>query len=285
MTEIEIAKGKQGHLMNKLRDLRRHTKKNKAILSFKYDNLNCKINFVHISVIVVSTVITFIETLKSQFNLEETLWDVIPIVLASYITLSMAILRFLKLEETKEEISKCRENHVFIVNKFVKKIDQMENFHISKSNLDDWKNVVSNYESEIFDNYITIRAKFDTLLKYTDVIYYKQKYKTYYLKEKFINEDIELTRKYKNIPNNKYKKSICCCYKKEDIDEDDFFNDIEKGQLEKYLDGSGKTGSEDGVETQVNTGSEDGVETQVNTGLGNNNSKEQIQLNIIETTI
>ena len=182
MTEIEIAKGKQGHLMNKLRDLRRHTKKNKAILSFKYDNLNCKINFVHISVIVVSTVITFIETLKSQFNLEETLWDVIPIVLASYITLSMAILRFLKLEETKEEISKCRENHVFIVNKFVKKIDQMENFHISKSNLDDWKNVVSNYESEIFDNYITIRAKFDTLLKYTDVIYYKQKYKKYYLK-------------------------------------------------------------------------------------------------------
>ena len=66
MTTVTKEKTKQHKLIHRLKDLRRHTKKNKAILSFKYDNLNFKINIVQISVIIISTVITFIETIKTQ---------------------------------------------------------------------------------------------------------------------------------------------------------------------------------------------------------------------------
>ena len=194
----------------KLKDLRRTSKKNKAILSFKYDSLNRIINFVHISVIVVSTIITFLETMKAQFDFESRAWEIIPIILASYIGLSMAILRFLKLEENKEEIAKCREDHVSIVNKFVKTIDRMETFNIEDSNLEQWNNLVENYESDVFDNYITIRSRFDYLMNYTDVIYYKKMYQNYYLKEKFVNENIELIRDFKNIPNKGYRTKGCC---------------------------------------------------------------------------
>ena len=217
----------------KLKDLRRTSKKNKAILSFKYDSLNRIINFVHISVIVVSTIITFLETMKAQFDFESRAWEIIPIILASYIGLSMAILRFLKLEENKEEIAKCREDHVSIVNKFVKTIDRMETFNIEDSNLEQWNNLVENYESDVFDNYITIRSRFDYLMNYTDVIYYKKMYQNYYLKEKFVNENIELIRDFKNIPNKGYWTKGCCGTI-EKIDSDKFFTDIEEGNLDEF---------------------------------------------------
>ena len=93
-------------LLKDIKDLYRIAIKNKAILSFKYDNLNRKISFIQISVIFVSTVITFIETLKSQYEYQSVGWDIVPIVLASYIGLIMAILRFYKWEEVKENVSK-----------------------------------------------------------------------------------------------------------------------------------------------------------------------------------
>ena len=209
MEPITKEKTKQKRLIYRLKDLRRHTKKNKVILSFKYDNLNFKINIVQISVIIISTIITFIETLKTQYELEDKFWNIIPIILATYIGLVMAILRFLKLEEKKEELSKCRENHVFIIHKFIKTIDAVENFDITSKTLDSWNNLVSNYETEIFDNYISIRAGFDHLMKFTDVIYYKQRYKNLYLAEKFVNQDINIITESKNIPKN---DKSCCCF-------------------------------------------------------------------------
>ena len=53
METLTAEKTKQERLIHRLKDLRRHTKKNKAILSFKYDNLNFKINMVQISVIII----------------------------------------------------------------------------------------------------------------------------------------------------------------------------------------------------------------------------------------
>uniref|UniRef100_A0A6C0IVD6 SMODS and SLOG-associating 2TM effector domain-containing protein n=1 Tax=viral metagenome TaxID=1070528 RepID=A0A6C0IVD6_9ZZZZ len=233
-------KTKQHELVEKMNDLRRQTKKNKALLSFKYDNLDFKINFIHISVIIISTVITFIESIKSYYELENTIWDVVPIILATYIALIMAILRFLKLEDKKEQIAQSRENHIFILNKFIKTIELVENFQIKESNIDQWNNIVSNYENEIFDNYISIRTGFDTILDFTDVIYYKKKFLQYYLDEQFVNEDIDNIRRYKRIPNTKYKQKSCCscldgCFSSSTKSNlDSFFKDIEKGDLESY---------------------------------------------------
>ena len=46
-------------------------------------------------------------------------------------------------------------------------------------------------------------------MKFTDVIYYKQRYKNLYLAEKFVNQDINIITESKNIPKN---DKSCCCF-------------------------------------------------------------------------
>ena len=47
-----------------------------------------------------------LETIKIQLELNHIIFEVIPIVLSTYITLVIAILRFFKWEEIKENVSK-----------------------------------------------------------------------------------------------------------------------------------------------------------------------------------
>ena len=87
-----------------------YNKKNKALLSFKYDYISSKINFVQVSVIVVSTAITFLETLKANYEMNQDVQTILPILFSTYIALVLAIVRFFKLDEKKEEISKTIQN-------------------------------------------------------------------------------------------------------------------------------------------------------------------------------
>ena len=230
---MEKYKKKRVEMLNQMRDLKRHAIKNKAILSFKYCNLMKKISFIQISVIFFSTAITFMETVKSQYNYSGGFWDLIPIILATYIALVTTILRFFKWEDLKEEVSKSKENHIFIINKFIKSKNLIENIEISENNLENWKNTVSTYENDTFDNYVSIRETFDSIMNYKDVIFYKNKFRKLYLQMTFINNDIEQIHNNKNKKHLKYVNddSWCnyfCCVSK--IKTKEYFNDLEKNK-------------------------------------------------------
>jgi len=222
---------KKMSILNQIKDLKRTAIKHKAILSFKYSNLMLRINLIQVSVIFISTGITFIETLKSQYDYKGGFWDLIPIILATYIALVTAILRFFKWEDQKEEISKSKENHIFIINKFIKTKNVIESIELNNDNIENWTNVVATYENDTFDNYINIRETFDSIMNYKDVIFYKNKFKNLYLEMELVNNDIENIHINKKINSLKYKnkKSFCnwfCCEPK--INHLLFFNDIEK---------------------------------------------------------
>ena len=55
----------------------------KAILSLKYDSLNSKNNFIQISVIVMSTLITFVESLKASYHVNEYFAMLLPIIIST----------------------------------------------------------------------------------------------------------------------------------------------------------------------------------------------------------
>lgn len=108
-------------LIDQIIDLRRRATKNKAILSLKYDDLMQIVNRIQVSVIILSAIVTLLESIKGIMELNNDLaWDLVPIVIATYITLIMAILRFFKWEIQKENISKCHENHTNIINRLEK---------------------------------------------------------------------------------------------------------------------------------------------------------------------
>lgn len=227
---------KRTQIKKQIKDLHKVAIKNKALLSFKYDNMNRKISFVQVSVIIVSTIITFVESVKSQYDYESVGWDIIPIILASYIALIMAVLRFYKWEETKENISKCHDNHVFISNKLIKINNSIDKFPQYTGTRKEWENLVATYETEIFVNYVTIKESFDSLMRYKDIIFYKNKFRKMFLKHEIINNDIDTVNRNKNQNLVGYRRFKCCPFKKS-IKYDQFFREMaDKGFDEKIMD-------------------------------------------------
>ena len=224
---------KKNALINQIIDLRRRAAKHKALLSLKYETLNIRINVIQVSVIFFSVTIALLESLKSIFDLKELIWDVIPIFISTYITLVMAILRFFKWEIQKENISKCHENHTYIINKLEKMYNTIICFEWESAEKSDekWKNIVSTFEDELFDNFVSAKQTFDTILTYKDIIHYKEKYKKLYLKMEFSNQDIELIRRGSDMEHKNYMKPnpwymrLFCCKPDKSLDVEHFLRD------------------------------------------------------------
>ena len=96
--ECDIDKCKK-YQIEKCRQIKKSieiSSKNKAVLSLKYDNINFKINCIQISVIIFSTLITFIETLNGLYDISLFVGTILPIIFATYIAIVLSIMRFLK---------------------------------------------------------------------------------------------------------------------------------------------------------------------------------------------
>ena len=154
----------------------------------------------------------------------------------------MAIYRFFRIEENKENIKQSLEEHVFIINKFRKIHHIISNFNLEDDakNLDEWKQIILTYDSEIFENYITIKEKFDVLFSFQDSIYYKSKYKRNLLELEFTDREIELVDVYKREKHEEFItrvtswcKRLCCCLKREQIKYGDFIRKAEEGHFDK----------------------------------------------------
>ena len=150
---------------------------------------------------------------KSCDEYDSVGWDIVPIVLASYIALIMAVLRFYKWEDTKERFSNCYDNHVFISNKLIKINNSINKFDFNTMPYDEWKNLISVYENGDFVNVVTVKESFESLMRYKDLIYYKSKFRKMYLKHEIINNDIDTVTKSKHLPLNSFRRLICCPFK------------------------------------------------------------------------
>lgn len=210
---------------------RKHSSKNKAILSFKYDELAIKVTIIQIIIILFSTAISFLESIKSHFELSQQIFNIVTIVLSTSIALIMAIYRFLKYEEQKESVKNAIQDHVFIINKFRKIYSQIEHVKDKPDGPVLFDKIIDNFENEIFDNYISIRENFDTIFSFKDTIYYKNKYKNNLLKLEKTNNELDIIDSYKHDdivfkPTSWYESMFCC--KPYKIDYDTF---LENGKI------------------------------------------------------
>jgi len=89
-------------------------KHDKELIGLKYETIRARVNFIQISVIVVSTIITFLETIKEKVGIANSIsMTIAPIILSTYIGLALAISRFFKLDDRKEELCKLDETMAF----------------------------------------------------------------------------------------------------------------------------------------------------------------------------
>ena len=101
-------------------------KNNKSIVGLKYQSVKVKINFIQISVIFISTLTTFIEALKEHLMISEFITTILPVICSSYIALILAVSRFYKFEDMKENLSKLFEKNAFVINRLKYKLRMID---------------------------------------------------------------------------------------------------------------------------------------------------------------
>ena len=212
-TKITEYQEDQGERIAQIKKSVETASKNKAILSLKYDSISFKINCIQISVIVFSALLTFIETLNAMYELNDSVGTVLPILFATYIAISLSIMRFFKMDETKEKIGKTLENFSYIINKSRKTRHKIKNFDIDESNLELWENLISNYENEIYDYMCNVRESYENILQYKDRVYYKRRLLKQYVQNAFAHKNIDYVDKHWVKPHRDFEENLSTCDK------------------------------------------------------------------------
>ena len=180
------------------------------ILFMKYVYLKRVINIFQISIIIVSTIITFFESIKNHIFVTEQKARIISICLSTYIAVFTAIFRFLKFDDKKEEINKILQiindvetlinnkiksiellqyrfnDELLILNTSKKLKSECENFddisccleeqNIINKYFSQFETIITNYKNEDIEQKILNAKKyFDSIFSYNEVIYYKGK--------------------------------------------------------------------------------------------------------------
>ena len=178
-------------------------KDNRNILFMKHIYLKKIVNLFQISVIISSTIITFFESIKNHIHINDSQSQIIAILLSTYIAISTAIFKFIKIDDKKEMIFNVMQSfndiECTIKNK-IKKIELLQdrlndditfinsttnstndNSYdsiieiVNQHNLE-FKSIIEEYNNEEIDKLILSNTKdFDMIFSYNELIYYKGK--------------------------------------------------------------------------------------------------------------
>ena len=96
---------KKKHMYNNTKQSLKHTKEAKSIIVLKYQNITFKINIIQLSIIFISTLITFFETIKATYEIP----PMATTIMTAYIALILSIMRFLKMDIIKERLNNVTE--------------------------------------------------------------------------------------------------------------------------------------------------------------------------------
>ncbi len=207
-------------------------KHDKELTGLKYSNIRTKVNFIQITVIIVSTIITFLETMKDKFGLTNNIsMTIAPILLSTYIGLALAISRFYKLDDHKEELCKLDEAQSFVISglrhrmrdiEFMKPLycdqdidtrkrekdsDEIEEINPDKlkAMLDYFNIIEKNIEDQSKDGLeetiANCKQKFDLVMNLSERVYYKN----ILLKIRIDKTIVDGNKKVIHHPNNKNK--------------------------------------------------------------------------------
>ncbi len=110
-------------LINNNMFILKECKSNKRLLDIKYSELNTYINYIQISVIVLSTVSGFLQSTKNYFETSEALVSVSGITISTYISLILSVSKYYKFDEQKERIHNLREKYANLHNKIEYRMD------------------------------------------------------------------------------------------------------------------------------------------------------------------
>ena len=175
-----VALEQQKNLSKQINDNIQMYKEKNAILIFKKKSLQYIINSIQISIILVSSIITFFEAIQSSVfknDNQNISLTVFPIICSTYIGLILAIGRFFKFDIKNEQIIKLIEKYSFIINKLRQKRSKYMDFDFKIHDIHEWNNLLSILEKDSIDDIIMkANEECDLILTPKQYTHYKKKY-------------------------------------------------------------------------------------------------------------
>ena len=145
----------------------------KHLLEAKYRTLQNRINFVQLSIIFMSSISTFLQTVKTELTMSVFLGDVVFIFISTYTALVLAISRFLQWEIQKEEISKLIVNYAHVINKMRHQMRRIQNIDIELREKS-WDDIMKDLSKDNIEGEITkYNTQLDTILSASEKVYYQ----------------------------------------------------------------------------------------------------------------
>ena len=175
-------------------------KNNKRLLDIKYADLNNKINYIQISVIIFSTLSGFLQSTKEYFNTSVSVVSVTGISISTYISLILSVSKYFKFDEKKEAIHNLREKYGNLHNKIEFRMDIIGPFNNFKlwqerdpvEKLKEWNSVKMRLDEEYISLVETKQAlttEFESIMdsKSRNKNYIKDKQLVLYNRKKLVN--------------------------------------------------------------------------------------------------
>lgn len=163
-----------------LNNNKRKIKKYKQMKELKYNDLRAKINGIQISIIFFSTVITFFESIKSMVNIRGDFYELVPIVLSTYIGLAMAVSRFYKFDDRREALMKLDEKQSMVLSKITSRLNLLNKIiPVTRYSKQDDINTLlyDEFKKDGLEELITqISQEYDLNISYTEKIKYKEEW-------------------------------------------------------------------------------------------------------------
>lgn len=152
-----------------------YLKRRNSILTLKASTVKFKHDTFNIITIVVSTLLTILETVRMELELDRSPYlavrraaVLVPVLLTAYIALSMSILKFQNYSEQLEDMTKISEKIIFTVCRLRRCV---EDAHMTKTEAE-LESVKTSYSSTDFDLYMNARESLDRNMKFQDIVYY-----------------------------------------------------------------------------------------------------------------
>jgi len=121
--EFTIFQNELQSLINNNLFILKECKTSKRLLDIKYSDLHSTINYIQISVIVLSTLSGFLQSTKNYFDTAESIVSVSGISISTYISLILSVSKYYKYDEQKERIHNLREKYANLHNKIEYRMD------------------------------------------------------------------------------------------------------------------------------------------------------------------
>ena len=216
-----------------------YCKTTRNVTLLKYHDLALIINVIQISVIIVSTAITFFETIRDEANISDDSQRLITVSLSTYIALVVAISRFLKFDEKKEQFSKLSEKWNQIINKMrgmQHEVESLDSYNLSPGEMK--THIYEILDPKYRENISVIDNDTDNLLNMNEKTHYRNMLMNMRLDDQILDRHDTLFCVYKRLQNtlgfdsniDKYRQNCIpfmsgrCYISKHDA----FFSDMEK---------------------------------------------------------